>query len=35
VSGLQWSDYRDRTLEWVARVQQELFDLHVAGKIDP
>jgi NADPH2:quinone reductase len=35
VSGLQWSDYRDRTPEWVARVQQELFDLHVAGKIDP
>lgn len=35
VSGLQWSDFRDRTPEWVAKVQQELFDLHVAGKIDP
>jgi len=35
VSGLQWSDYRDRTPEWVADVQRELFDLHVAGKIDP
>jgi NADPH2:quinone reductase len=35
VSGLQWSDYRDRTPAWVAKVQQELFDLHVAGKIDP
>lgn len=35
VCGLQWSDYRDRTPEWVAKVQQELFDLHVAGKIDP
>jgi len=35
VTGLQWSDYRDRTPEWVARVQQELFDLHVKGKIDP
>jgi NADPH:quinone reductase len=35
VSGLQWSDYRDRTPEWVVKVQQELFDLHVAGKIDP
>ncbi len=35
VSGLQWSDYRDRTPEWVVNVQQELFDLYVAGKIDP
>jgi NADPH:quinone reductase len=35
VSGLQWSDYRDRTPEWVARVQQEIFALYVAGKIDP
>jgi NADPH2:quinone reductase len=35
VTGLQWSDYRDRTPEWVVKVQQELFDLHVAGKIDP
>jgi len=35
VSGLQWSDYRDRTPEWVVKVQQELFDLYVAGKIDP
>ena len=35
VSGLQWSDYRDRTPEWVANVQRELFDLNVAGKIDP
>jgi len=35
VTGLQWSDYRDRTPAWVARVQQELFDIHVAGKIDP
>ena len=34
-SGLQWSDYRDRTPEWVARVQQEIFALYVAGKIDP
>jgi len=35
VSGLQWSDYRDRTPEWIAKVQQQLFDLHAAGKIDP
>jgi NADPH:quinone reductase len=35
VSGLQWSDYRDRTPDWVARVQAEIFALYVAGKIDP
>jgi NADPH:quinone reductase len=35
VSGLQWSDYRDRAPEWVARVQSEIFALHVASKIDP
>lgn len=33
VSGLQWSDYRDRTPDWVRRVQNEIFDLAVAGKI--
>jgi len=35
VSGLQWSDYRDRTPEWVRRVQSEIFDLAVAGKLAP
>lgn len=35
VSGLQWSDYRDREPAWVTRVQAEIFALHVAGKIDP
>lgn len=35
VSGLQWSDYRDRTPDWVRRVQGEIFDLHVAGKLTP
>ncbi len=35
VSGLQWSDYRERTPEWVRRVQDELFDLYSAGKIKP
>jgi NADPH2:quinone reductase len=35
VSGLQWSDYRDRTPDWVRRVQEEIFALHVAGKVEP
>ncbi|HTN65731.1 MAG TPA: zinc-binding dehydrogenase, partial [Burkholderiaceae bacterium] len=35
VSGLQWSDYRDRDPAWVRRVQDELFGLYVAGKIKP
>ena len=35
VSGLQWSDYRERDPAWVRRVQDELFDLYVAGKIKP
>jgi NADPH2:quinone reductase len=35
VSGLQWSDYRERDPEWVRRVQHELFDLYSAGRIKP
>lgn len=35
ISGLQWSDYRERDPEWVRRVQNELFDLYTAGKIKP
>jgi NADPH2:quinone reductase len=35
VSGLQWSDYRERDPAWVRRVQNELFDLYTAGKIKP
>lgn len=35
VSGLQWSDYRDRRPEWVARVQHELFALYEAGRLRP
>ncbi|HEX2215638.1 MAG TPA: NADPH:quinone oxidoreductase family protein [Xanthobacteraceae bacterium] len=35
VSGLQWSDYRERTPEWVERVQAEIFALCAAGKITP
>ncbi|MDO8876742.1 MAG: NADPH:quinone oxidoreductase family protein [Pseudolabrys sp.] len=35
VSGLQWSDYRDRTPDWVRRVQEEIFALHIEGKLNP
>lgn len=35
VSGLQWSDYRERTPEWVRRVQAELFALYDSGAIRP
>jgi NADPH2:quinone reductase len=35
VSGLQWSDYRDRTPGWVARVQSEIFRLYSDGKLRP
>jgi NADPH2:quinone reductase len=35
VSGLQVSDYRDRDTAWMRRVQAELFDLYLAGKIKP
>lgn len=35
VSGLQWSDYRERTPDWVRRVQTELFGLYTGGAIRP
>jgi NADPH:quinone reductase len=35
VSGLQWSDYRDRTPELVAEAQAEIFRLAGAGKLEP
>lgn len=35
VSGLQVSDYRDRDPAWMRRVQAELFDLYLAGKLKP
>lgn len=35
VSGLQWSDYRDRTPEHVHAVQADLFDLWRAGAVKP
>jgi len=35
VSGLQWSDYRDRDPAWVRRVHNELCDLYALGRIDP
>jgi NADPH:quinone reductase len=34
-SGLQWSDYRERDPAWVRRVQDQLFELHQAGKLRP
>ncbi|ARP92985.1 NADPH:quinone oxidoreductase family protein [Bordetella genomosp. 13] len=35
VSGLQWSDYRDRQPERVAEVQRHLMRLHEEGRIRP
>lgn len=35
VSGLQWSDYRDRQPEKVKEAQQRLFELHAQGAIKP
>jgi NADPH2:quinone reductase len=35
ISGLQWSDYRDRMPERVVEAQQEIFSAFLAGKIDP
>jgi len=35
ISGLQWSDYRDRQPERVGAVQHKLNELHGAGLIKP
>jgi NADPH2:quinone reductase len=35
VSGLQWSDYRERTPELVAHVQREIFAFCEAGRLEP
>ncbi len=35
VSGLSWSDYRDRETAWVARVQEEIYGFWSAGKLPP
>jgi NADPH2:quinone reductase len=35
VTGLQWSDYRDREPQWIRKVQAELFDLYRAGAVRP
>ena len=35
ISGLQWSDYRDRTPEKVLAVQNALFDLWRSGAVRP
>lgn len=33
VTGVNWSDYRDRDPAWVQRVQDEIFALYLAGKV--
>lgn len=35
VTGLQWSDYRDRDPAWVQSVQQDIFALWSDGKLSP
>ena len=35
VSGLQWSDYRERMPERVNEVQQKLFGLYLEGAVRP
>ena len=35
VTGLQWSDYRDRTPELVTRAQNEIFQLASTGQLKP
>lgn len=35
VTGLQWSDYRDRAPERVIEAQNEIFAYYMEGKIDP
>lgn len=35
VTGLQWSDYRERTPELMASAQAEIFRLYSAGKVKP
>ena len=35
ISGLQWSDYRDRQPEKVREVQRVLYELHAQGSLHP
>ncbi len=35
VSGLQWSDYRDRHPEWMAEAQAEIFGHALEGRLTP
>jgi len=35
VSGIQWSDYRDRTPERVRDAQRDIFALYEQGRLDP
>ena len=34
VTGVNWAEYRERDPEWVRRVQSELFDMVVEGKLN-
>lgn len=35
VTGLQWSDYRERAPDWIERVQSEIFNLWSTGRLAP
>ena len=35
VSGLQWSDYRDKASDWAAKTQADIFKLYTQEKINP
>ena len=35
VTGIQWSDYRERTPERVSEAQREIFELYEQGLLDP
>jgi len=35
VAGLQWSDYRDRTPDWMAEAQAQIFAHALAGRLEP
>lgn len=35
VSGLKWSDYREKEPEGVAHVQAEIFGYHMGGTLEP
>ena len=35
VSGLQWSDYRDRRLEWISKAQTEILAPFLKARVKP